>query len=151
MKTLLLTGSLVAGMFAFGSGPGIAQEVPELPPSGTTHFTTYFSLYPAKVVEMVDDSSMTVAELVGVTVNPDGEPHFHNMVVHCVVSIRVIKGEQDLYGACRETDRDGDYRPRRSTARLTTSLAAPASTRGSPAKRRLRLTCCPHRVRGWAR
>lgn len=109
MKTLLLTGSLVAAVFAFGSGPGIAQEVPELPPSGTTHFTTYFSLYPAKVVEMVDDSSMTVAELVGVTVNPDGEPHFHNMVVHCVVSIRVIKGEQDLYGACRETDRDGDY------------------------------------------
>jgi hypothetical protein len=58
---------------------------------------------------MVDNSSITVAELVGITVNPDGEPHFDNMVVHCLVTIRVVKGEQELYGACRETDRDGDY------------------------------------------
>jgi hypothetical protein len=58
---------------------------------------------------MVDDSSITVAELTGITVNPDGEPWFHNMVVRCLVSIRVVKGEQDLYGACKETDKDGDY------------------------------------------
>jgi hypothetical protein len=30
-------------------------------------------------------------------------------VVHCLVTIRVVKGEQDLYGACKETDKDGDY------------------------------------------
>jgi hypothetical protein len=66
-------------------------------------------VHPAHVVELVDDSSITVAELVGITVNPDGEPHFHNMVVRCLVTIRVVKGEQDLYGACKETDKDGDY------------------------------------------
>jgi len=104
----LLPGLLVAGTLAFGS-EGVAQEVEKLPPSGTTHFTTYFSLHPAHVVEMVDDSSITVAELTGITVNPDGEPYFHNMVVHCLASIRVVKGEQDLYGACKETDKDGDY------------------------------------------
>jgi hypothetical protein len=109
MKSSLLPGLLIAGTSAFASAVGVAQEVEKLPPSGTTHFTTYFSLHPAHVVEMVDDSSITVAELTGITVNPDGEPYFHNMVVHCLVSIRVVKGEQDLYGACKETDKDGDY------------------------------------------
>jgi hypothetical protein len=108
MKISLLTGLLVAGSLAFGNAAGVAQEVEKLPPSGTTHFTTYFSVHPAHVVDMVEDSSITVAELTGITVNPDGEPYFHNMVVRCLVSIRVVKGEQDLYGACKETDKDGD-------------------------------------------
>jgi hypothetical protein len=109
MKTVLFTWPVVAGSLVLGSTAGVAQEVAKLPPSGTTHFTTYFSVHPAHVVEMVDNSSITVAELVGITVNPDGEPHFDNMVVHCLVTIRVVKGEQDLYGACKETDKDGDY------------------------------------------
>ena len=110
MKKSLLLGSLVAGSLTFGNTVAVAQQVFEFAqPSGTTHFTTYFSLDAAHVVEMVDNSSITVAELVGITVNPDGEPHFDNMVVHCLVSIRVVKGEQDLYGACKETDKDGDY------------------------------------------
>jgi hypothetical protein len=108
MKRSLLFSSLVAGSLAFGTVAAVAQEVAKLPASGTTHFTTYFSLHPAHVVEMVEDSSITVAELVGITVNPDGEPYFHNMVVRCLVTIRVVKGEQELYGACKETDKDGD-------------------------------------------
>jgi hypothetical protein len=84
MRRLLLTWLLVAGSLVFGSHAGVAQEVAKLPPSGTTHFTTYFSVHPAHVVEMVDNSSITVAELVGITVNPDGEPHFDNMVVRCL-------------------------------------------------------------------
>ena len=109
MKKTLLAASVITGSLAFGSGAGVAQQVPKLPPSGTTHFTTYFAVHPAHVVELVDDSSITVAELVGITVNPDGEPHFHNMAVRCLVTIRNVKGEQDLYGACKETDKDGDY------------------------------------------
>ena len=109
MKRLLVAGSVVAGSLAFGNASGVAQEVAKLPASGTTHFTTYFSVHPAHVVEMVDDSSITVAELTGITVNPDGEPYFHNMVVRCLVSILVVKGQQQLNGACRETDKDGDY------------------------------------------
>jgi hypothetical protein len=109
MKKSLLAASIVAGLLAFGNASGAAAQVAKLPPSGTTHFTTYFSVHPAHVVEMVDNSSITVAELVGITVNPDGEPYFDNMVVHCLVTIRVVKGEQDLYGACKETDKDGDY------------------------------------------
>ena len=31
------------------------------------------------------------------------------MVVHCLVTIRVVRGDQNLYGACKETDKDGDY------------------------------------------
>jgi hypothetical protein len=109
MRRSLFICSLVAGSLAFGNSAAVAQQVPKLPPEGTTHFTTYFSVHPAHVVEMVDDSSITVAELTGITVNPDGEPYFHNMVVRCLVTIRVVKGEQDLYGACKETDKDGDY------------------------------------------
>jgi len=108
MKRSFVIWSLAAGSLAFGNSTGFAQEVPKLPPAGTTHFTTYFSVHPAHVVEMVEDSSITVAELVGITVNPDGEPHFDNMVVRCLVTIRVVKGEQELYGACKETDKDGD-------------------------------------------
>jgi hypothetical protein len=108
MKRSLFIWSLVAGSLAFGNAAAVAQEVAKLPPSGTTHFTTYFSVHPAHVVEMVEDSSITVAELVGITVNPDGEPYFDNMVVRCLVTIRVVKGEQELYGACKETDKDGD-------------------------------------------
>ena len=106
MKRSLLFSSLVAGSLVFGILP--RAEVAKLPASGTTHFTTYFSVHPAHVVEMVEDSSITVAELVGITVNPDGEPYFHNMVVRCLVTIRAVKGEQELYGACKETDKDGD-------------------------------------------
>ena len=57
---------------------------------------------------MVEDSEMAVAELVGITRNPDGQPHFDNLVVRCLVNIRTVKGETELYGACRETDADGD-------------------------------------------
>jgi hypothetical protein len=123
MRKSLFTCALVAGSFAFGPSAGVAQQVEKLPPSGTTHFTTYFAVHPAHVVEMVDNSSITVAELVGITVNPDGEPHFDNMVVHCLVTIRVVKGEQDLYGACKETDKDGDY--------TSTTLPAPGENLGA--------------------
>jgi hypothetical protein len=109
MTKLLLAGSLVAGALAFGNAVGVAQEVEKLPPAGTTHFTTYFSVHPDHVVDMAENSSITNAELVGITVNPDGEPYFDNMVGHCLVTIRVVKGEQNLYGACKETDKDGDY------------------------------------------
>ena len=66
MKKSLLLGSLVAGSLAFGNTVAVAQQVEKLPPSGTTHFTTYFSVHPAHVMEMVDNSSITVAELVGI-------------------------------------------------------------------------------------
>jgi hypothetical protein len=151
MTKSLLPGSLVVALLACGNAAGVAAEVPELPASGTTHFTTYFSVHPAHVVEMVEDSSITVAELVGITVNPDGEPHFHNMVVHCLVTIRAVKGDQELYGACKETDKDGDSTSTTFDTRRTTSSAVPASTKASPGKRRSRSRPCPRRVRGWAR
>ena len=151
MKKSLLAASTAAGSLAFGSAVGVAQQVPKLPPSGTTHFTTYFSVHPAHVVELVDDSSITVAELVGITVNPDGEPHFDDMVVRCLVTIRVVNGEQDLYGACKETDKDGDYTSTTFDSKATTSSAAPASTRGLPGKRRSRSRACPRRARISAR
>jgi hypothetical protein len=108
MKRSLLAASILAGSLALGNAMAIAGDVPKLPPSGTTHFTTYFSVHTAHELEMVEDSSMAVAELVGITRNPDGEPYFDNMVVRCLVNIRVVKGEQELYGACKETDLDGD-------------------------------------------
>jgi hypothetical protein len=109
MKISLLSGSLVLGLLISGNAVEVAAEVAKLPPSGTTHFTTYFSMRPAHELAMVDDSSITVVELVGITRNPDGEPWFDSMVVRCLASIRVVKGEQELYGACKETDADGDY------------------------------------------
>jgi hypothetical protein len=108
MKTSLLPGSLVVGLLVCGSVAEVAAEVAKLPPSGTTHFTTYFSMRTAHELAMVEDASISVVELVGITHNPDGEPHFDNMVVRCLASIRVVKGEQELYGACKETDADGD-------------------------------------------
>jgi hypothetical protein len=57
---------------------------------------------------MVEDSSMTTVELVGITRNPDGKPFFNNMVVRWLADIRTVKGQQELYGACKETDADGD-------------------------------------------
>jgi hypothetical protein len=109
MKMPLLAQSLLVGLLVFGNAAGAAAEVAKLPPSGTTHFTTYFSVRPAHELAMVDDSSISVVELVGITRNPDGEPWFDSMVVRCLASIRVVKGEQELYGACKETDADGDY------------------------------------------
>lgn len=108
MNTSLLPGSLVVALLVSGNASGVLAEVAKLPPSGTTHFTTYFSVRPAHELTMVDDSSISVVELVGITRNPDGQPYFDNMVVRCLVSIRVVKGEQELYGACKETDKDGD-------------------------------------------
>jgi hypothetical protein len=70
MKKSLLIASVAAGFLAFSNAVGLA-EVAKLPASGTTHFTTYFSVHPAHVVETVEDSTITVAELVGITRNPD--------------------------------------------------------------------------------
>ena len=109
MKKRSIAGSLATLLLVVGNAPQATAEVAKLPPSGTTHFTTYFAVHPAHELKMVDDSSISVAELVGITRNPDGEPYFDNLVVRCLVSIRVVKGEPDLYGACRETDQDGDY------------------------------------------
>ena len=109
MKKRAIAGSLAALLLVVGNASQTTAEVAKLPPSGTTHFTTYFGVHPAHELKMVDGSSITIAELVGITRNPDGEPYFDNLVVRCLVSIRVVKGEQDLYGACRETDQDGDY------------------------------------------
>ena len=109
MRKLLLTGSLVTGLLVSGTITGVAAEVEKLPPSGTTHFTTYFSVRPYQDLKLVENSDLTVAELVGITENPDGKPYFNNMVVHCLVSILKVKdGSQQLSGACRETDQDGD-------------------------------------------
>ena len=130
MKKLSIAGSLAVLLLAVGNAPEAAAEVAKLPPSGTTHFTTYFAVHPAHELKMVDGSSITVAELVGITRNPDGEPYFDNLVVRCLVSIRVVKGEQDLYGACRETVRTAIIRRQPSIARRTILSAAPASTRG---------------------
>ena len=105
MKRSLLPGSLVVGLLIYGNAGGVAAEVAKLPPSGTTHFTTYFSVHPDHVVKMAENSSITTAELVGITRNPDGKPYF----VHCLVTILVVNGDQTLYGACKETDKDGDY------------------------------------------
>ena len=110
MKRSLLPGWLVVGLLICGGNAGgVAAEVAKLPPSGTTHFTTYFSVHPDHVVKMAENSSITTAELVGITRNPDGKPYFDSMVVHCLVTILVVKGDQTLYGACKETDKDGDY------------------------------------------
>jgi hypothetical protein len=108
MKKFLSTGSLMAGLLTFGHGTGAVAEVAKLPPSGTTHFTTYFSVRTLSDLKMVEDSSMTTVELVGITRNPDGKPYFDNMVVRCLADIRNVKGQQDLYGTCKETDADGD-------------------------------------------
>jgi hypothetical protein len=74
MNRSLLSASLLAGLLASGNSTGIAGEVPDLPASGTTHFTTYFSVRTAHELAMVDDASMTTAELVGITRNPEGSP-----------------------------------------------------------------------------
>ena len=74
MKKLSMAGSLAVLLLAVGNAPEAAAEVAKLPPSGTTHFTTYFAVHPAHELKMVDDSSITAAELVGITRNPDGEP-----------------------------------------------------------------------------
>jgi hypothetical protein len=109
MKTSLLSKSFVIGLLVCGNVAGVAAGVAKLPPSGTTHFTTYFSVRPTHELTIVHDSSISVVELVGINRNPDGEPYCDNMVVRCLASIWVAKGEKDLYGACRVTDADGDY------------------------------------------
>ena len=109
MKKRTIAGSMTALLLMVGDASQATAEVAKLPPSGTTHFTTYFAVHPAHELKMVDDSSISVVELVGITRNPDGEPYFDNLVVRCLASIRVVNGKQDLYGACRETDQDGDY------------------------------------------
>ena len=45
MKRQLLSDSFVVGLLAFGSDTEVTAEVAKLPPSGTSHFTTYFSVH----------------------------------------------------------------------------------------------------------
>ena len=148
---LLLAGSLVAGWLALGDATEAAAEVEKLPPSGTTHFTTYFSVHPAYELKMVEDNTMTVAELVGITRNPDGKPYFDNMVVRCLVSIRVVKASKSCMELARRPIWMATAPRRPSTARHTISSAARVSTRGFPGQRRSRFRACHHPVRASAR
>ena len=67
MKKRSIAGSLAALLVVVGNASQTTAEAAKLPPSGTTRFTTYFGVHPAHELKMVDGSSITIAELVGIT------------------------------------------------------------------------------------
>ncbi len=140
----------MVGLLAFAQATEVAAEVAKLPPSGTTHFTTYFSVRTLSDLAMVEDSSMSAAELVGIPRNPDGKPYFDNMVVRCLVNIRNVKGQQELYGACKETDADGDSTSTTFDSKAHYFVGGTGNYQGISGLRRLPSRACRRRVRAWA-
>ena len=73
------------------------------------------------------------------------------MVVRCLVTIRVVKGEQDLYGACKETDKDGDYTSTTFDSKAHYFIGGTGKYKGITGRRHSRSRACPRRARIWAR
>jgi hypothetical protein len=121
MKKSLLLASLVAGSLAFGNTVAVAQQVEKLPPNAWAS-----------------------------PVNLDGELHFDNMVVHCLVTIRVVKGEQGLYGACKETDKDGDYTSTTFDSKANYFIGRTGKYQGITGEAPFTVETLPAPVRVWA-
>ena len=80
-----------------------------LPPNGETTYVTY---YTGRVLgtEYVGDGALELlVELTGVSRNAAGQPAFDAMSAHCLMLSAIISGKPRRYGACTQTDRDGDH------------------------------------------
>jgi hypothetical protein len=77
-----------------------------------TRETSYAIQYTARVIDtqyVGDGASESLVEMTGVSQNAVGQPAFNAMNCDCLMLSAIVGGKPRRYGACTQTDRDGDH------------------------------------------
>ena len=108
MKLVSLTlTAMIVGLILV-STPLAQDEKAQIPSKGSTNYATSYTFRKLTDLEMEGTGSAWVTEILGITRNTDGKPYFDQMSVRCVGYAQVVDEETTYYGACVETDKDGD-------------------------------------------
>ncbi len=81
-----------------------------LPSNGETAYATHYAGRAVGTEYLGDGASESLVELTGVSRNAvgQGQPAFDAMNAHCLMLSAIIGGKPRRYGACTQTDHDGD-------------------------------------------
>ena len=80
-----------------------------LPSNGETTYATHYAGRAVGTEYLGDGASESLVELTGVSRNAVGQPAFDAMNAHCLMLSAIIGGKPRRYGACTQTDHDGDH------------------------------------------
>ena len=104
MKTISLVSIVILVLFiAF-----VATAEAQIPKEGTISYTAIYS-GTSKVLALGEERVQVTYEHMGVTLGETGDDIFHNATLHCIGSLRRVKGSyDDDSGSCVITRPDGD-------------------------------------------
>ena len=80
-----------------------------LPSNGETHIVIHYTGRVIDTQYLGDGASESLVEMTGVSRNTVGQPAFDAMNANCLMLLAIIGGQPRRYGACTQTDRDGDH------------------------------------------
>jgi hypothetical protein len=80
-----------------------------VPPSGETTTVTHYTGRVINTEYLGDGASESLVEMTGISRNTVGQSAFDGMHAHCLMLSAIIGGKSSVWGACTETDRDGDH------------------------------------------
>jgi hypothetical protein len=136
----MMAGATLGAAVDFVPGSVVAQQMEK---KGTTPYVTHFIFRPLMSIDIPGLGTATNLEAVGTTQNMKGEKMLDKMSARCA-ALSVASGDKKyIDGACVLTDSDGDQifstfdtrdtdksQPQMNCGTIS-SLAAPASIRGS--------------------
>ena len=106
LRTLVVTA---LSAVALNAAPPVLAGTAVLPPNGETTYVTHYTGRVLGTEYLGDGASESLVELTGVSRNAVGQPPFDAMSAHCLMLSAIIGGKPRRYGACTQTDRDGDH------------------------------------------
>ncbi len=80
-----------------------------LPPNSETSYATKYTGRLIDTQYLGDGASESLVEMTGVSRNAVGQPAFDAMNADCLMLSAISGGKPRRYGACTQTDRDGDH------------------------------------------
>lgn len=95
----------VAATMTMWSGNVLSADWPK---QGTTSYVTHFMMHPTTTIDLGNLGKAIALEMVGTTVNINGEKLMDKMTAQCVAVQIVSKAQNYIDGGCVLTDKDGD-------------------------------------------
>ncbi len=80
-----------------------------LPQNGETSYATHYTGRLIDTQYLDDGGSESLVAMTGVSRNAAGQPTFDAMTTECLMLSAIVGGQPRRYGACTQTDRDGDH------------------------------------------
>ena len=99
---------LCIGM-AYGAATPALAGTAVVPPNGETSYATHYTGRVIDTEYLGNGVSESLVAMTGVSRNAVGQPAFDAMNANCLMLSAIIGGKPRRYGACTQTDRDGDH------------------------------------------